>query len=88
MVEDQEEDIVADEFARPTFLLAILNIPQDFSLRKLCEGHAEKLINLGKAAGVIIVVVPINAFTKFIHRHVIHDLRKYGFSGIHRSHLQ
>jgi hypothetical protein len=77
-----------DKFAHSTFLLTILNIPQDFSLRKLCEDHAEKLIHLGEAAGVMIAVVSINAFTKFIHRHVVHDLRKYGFSCIHHSHLQ
>lgn len=59
------------------------NIPEAFPVGQLSEGHAEILIHAGKAACMIIAPVTVNAFAKFIHRQIVHDLRKDRFPEIH-----
>ena len=51
-----------------------LNIPEALPVGQLREGHAKILIHTGETACVVIAVVPVNAFAKFIHRHIVHDL--------------
>jgi len=59
------------------------NIPEAFSVGQLSEGHAEILVHAGKAACMIVAPVPVNAFAEFVHRQIVHDLRKDRFPDIH-----
>lgn len=61
------------------------DISQAFTIGQLGEGHAEILIPAGESLGVFVPIVPLNTSAKVVYGKKIHELCKYGFSGIHRS---
>lgn len=56
-----------------------------FPKSQLREGHAEELIEIGKAFDLVVAAVSLDAFSELMERQEIHGLAKDGWRGIHRS---
>jgi len=67
---------------------ARLNITKALSVGELGKSHAKTLGKARKTLDLVVALITINTFTKFIHGQTIHDLRKYRPARIHRSPLQ
>jgi hypothetical protein len=53
------------------------NVSQTFSVGKLSEGHAKKLIKAREPFDVMVALIPIYAFLKLSHREKVHQLGEY-----------
>jgi hypothetical protein len=62
---------------------ACLDVPEAFSIRKLGEGHAEKLIQTGKRYHLVVAVVTSYALAKLEQWNEVHDLSKNGSADVH-----
>jgi hypothetical protein len=49
----------------------------------LSKSHAEKLVETGKRADVVVTIVSDYALPEFLHRQEIHDLRENRLAMIH-----
>jgi len=56
---------------------ARFNVSQTFSVGKLSEGHAKKLIKARESFYVMVALIPIYAFVKLPHREEVHQLGEY-----------
>jgi hypothetical protein len=52
---------------------------------QLSEGHAEELIETGKAYDLVVATISVDAFSELMKRQEIHNLGKNGRRSIHRS---
>ena len=62
---------------------ATFDISKAFPIGKLSKSHAQELIKTSKRANSVVTTISIDALTKFLLGHKIHDLRKYCFALIH-----
>jgi hypothetical protein len=60
-----------------------LDVPQTLPVCELGESHAKELVPAGKALYLVVAVVTIDAFAKFVWRYKVHQLRKNCFPVIH-----
>lgn len=56
---------------------------ETFPVCELSKGHAEKLIQAGEGLHLVVAVVPLHAFSKFVGGEELHQLSKDGFADIH-----
>jgi len=60
-----------------------LDISEAFPVCQLGETHAEKLIPAGKRNELVVALVPLDTFLKFVPGEELHQLRENRFSNIH-----
>jgi len=61
------------------------SMSRTFPKSQLREGHAEELIETGKAFDLVVAAVSLDVFSELMERQEIHDPGKDGWRGIHRS---
>ena len=59
------------------------DVSEALPISKLSKGHAEKLIQAGEGLHLVVAVVPLHAFSKFVGGEELHQLSKDGFADIH-----
>jgi hypothetical protein len=61
------------------------NIAQAFSVRELCEDHAQKLVPAGKSSCAMIAFVSSHALPELVHGKIVEQLSKDGPSLVHAN---
>jgi hypothetical protein len=56
------------------------DLPQTFLIGQLSEGHAEEFVPARKAFEIVVAVVLLNAFLKFIDRQEVYRLARIVFA--------
>jgi hypothetical protein len=64
---------------------ACFDFAETFSVGKLSEGHAKKLIEAGKSSDSVIALIPPDTLVEFVYGQKVHELRENDSSRIHRS---
>ena len=64
---------------------ACFDLAETFSVGKLSEGHAKKLIEAGKSSDSVIALIPPDTLVEFVFGQKVHELRENDSSRIHRS---
>jgi len=74
--------VIKSAFHRPK---TGLDIAETFAIGQLGKSQTEELIVTRKAFDFEVAAIPTNAFSKFVNRQEIYNLRKDGRRGVHRS---
>ena len=61
------------------------DLAETFSVGKLSEGHAKKLIEAGKPSDSVIALIPPDTLVEFVFGQKVHELRENDSPRIHRS---
>ena len=62
-----------------------LDIAETFAIRQLSEGQTKELIETREALDLVVAVITTNTLSEFVEGEEVHNLRKDGRRGIHRS---
>ena len=60
-----------------------LDISETFAIGELGKGHAEELIPAGKGFDLVVALVALDTFLKFVLGKELHQLGENGFPNIH-----
>jgi len=64
------------------------DVPQAFAKSQLREGHAEELVETGEFLDLVLPAVSVDAFSEFVNRKELDQLREDGSAGVHRPSLR